>query len=173
MLTRLTPPPTEPLSLADLKIYLKIDCADDDVFLESLISTARFYLENQLHTAFGVSDYKLTLCQPPLKLKLPVSPVQSVAAVNIKDENGQYIPLDSLLYSLCEETLTFKLEQSEVEILFSAGHLTPPIPLLLALKMLAAHWYDNRGVINDTAGLSQLPMGLNALLASNKKVRLI
>jgi uncharacterized phiE125 gp8 family phage protein len=172
MLTRLTVPLTEPLTLLDLKTYLRLDCADDDAWLETLLTTARTWLEEQGHFAFSPCDYRLTFCVAPLKLTLPIAPLQAVSAVNSQDETGVYMPLDSNAYTLCENQLTFVTPQKEVEILFTAGFLTPPAPLLLALRMLAAHWYDNRALMGDTR-LKNLPYALQSLLSTQKKVRLI
>ena len=45
--TTLTPPASEPVSLAEAKTLLRIDAADEDTLLASLIVTARHTVETR------------------------------------------------------------------------------------------------------------------------------
>src|SRR5688500_5745800 len=44
-LTQVTPPAIEPMALDDAKKYLRVDTADDDVLIKTLITAAREWVE--------------------------------------------------------------------------------------------------------------------------------
>jgi uncharacterized phiE125 gp8 family phage protein len=52
-----------------------------------------------------------------------------------------------------------------------AGSDVPP-PLMQALRMLLAHWYDNRGLIAIGASIAVMPPSVNALIASHRVLSL-
>ena len=45
MLTVITPPATEPITLNEMKLHSRIDGSDDDTLIEGLITAARMQLE--------------------------------------------------------------------------------------------------------------------------------
>lgn len=51
-LSLLIPPVAEPVSLAEAKQFLRVDYADDDVLITSLITAAREFCEDWTHRAF-------------------------------------------------------------------------------------------------------------------------
>ena len=53
----------------------------------------------------------------------------------------------------------------DVEIGFGADAADVPAPLRQALRMLVAHWYDNRGLAAIGGSVAMLPAGVNALIA--------
>jgi len=55
------PPATEPVSLADLKLQLRIDGTDEDVLLETYIASARELIEEFTGLAFIAQEWRLTL----------------------------------------------------------------------------------------------------------------
>lgn len=56
-----TPPPVEPLALADAKRYLRLDIADDDTLVSGLIVAARRVCETALRQALVTQTWKLLL----------------------------------------------------------------------------------------------------------------
>lgn len=60
-LTLITPPAEEPVSLADAKLYLRIDIAEEDSLVSSLIVAARVYCENYLRQALITQTWRLDL----------------------------------------------------------------------------------------------------------------
>lgn len=83
-------PPIEPISLSEIKVYLKIDHTDEDSLLTDLIRSARIEIETltrrhfiertvaQTHDCFPSGD----------KLELKKAPVQSITSVAYVDVSG-------------------------------------------------------------------------------------
>jgi uncharacterized phage protein (predicted DNA packaging) len=47
-----------------------------------------------------------------------------------------------------------------------------PEPLKQAIRLLAAHWYEHRGLTVEAAGQAPLPLTVHTLLSPYKEVRL-
>lgn len=60
MLTLVTPPAVEPVSLAEAKAHLRLEIDDDDDLVSALISAARQKCESRLTRAFVTSGWRFT-----------------------------------------------------------------------------------------------------------------
>jgi uncharacterized phiE125 gp8 family phage protein len=107
-----TNPETEPVSLLELKRYLRIDDNSDDVFLADQLMEARRYIEEQIGLAFLTQSWRLAIDQWPAggeawwdgvremsiselyrtgviqTLTLPRWPLQSITSVTVYDEDS-------------------------------------------------------------------------------------
>ena len=107
-----TNPETEPVSLLELKRYLRIDDNSDDVVLADQLMEARRYIEEQIGLAFLTQSWRLAIDQWPAggeawwdgvremsiselyrtsviqTLTLPRWPLQSVTSVTVYDEDS-------------------------------------------------------------------------------------
>lgn len=82
-------PAEEPVSLADVKTYLRIDGTDFDALLTNLIKAAREYCEAFQNRAYITQTLELVLDEfPDMPLHLPRPPLQSVVSVKYTDVNG-------------------------------------------------------------------------------------
>lgn len=101
-LTRTAPPSFEPLTLAETKLYLRVDHADDDAAILRMIQSAREAAEEYLRRAFITQDWQLELesgLEEPVWL--PRGPVQSVVSVQRISETGTVLEtLGATLYHL-------------------------------------------------------------------------
>lgn len=61
MLTLVTPPAVEPLSLAEAKAHLRLEIDDDDDLVSALVVAARQKCESRLVRAFVTSGWRFTL----------------------------------------------------------------------------------------------------------------
>lgn len=87
----------EPISLADVKVYMRIDsdyASDDNGITMSMIA-ARERLEQYLNV--GLANRDVTVQWSGGALKLPLSPTVSVATVTDKD--GEVLPADQYTVS--------------------------------------------------------------------------
>ena len=93
--TVLTPPASEPVSLAEAKTLLRIDAADEDSLLASLIATARHTVETRTGRALITRSLALTLNRWPHKnvVRLPHPPLITVNSVEVADASGTVTPL--------------------------------------------------------------------------------
>ena len=84
----ITAPSFEPLSVADVSEYLRLDDSPTDTLLISaLITAARQHLENHLNRYIAEQTVELALTGWKDKIDLS-APLQSVTSVKYLDENG-------------------------------------------------------------------------------------
>ena len=150
-----TPPASEPLTLAEAKSHLRVDFTDDDALINALISAARQHAEMVTQRQLVTATWKLVLdafpgrsmtAQPAgVPFSLPAhaillnkSPVQAVASIKYLDMGGvqQTMPTtDYVVDTSCEparitpvfgKIWPISLPQiGAIEILFTAGYGTP------------------------------------------------
>ena len=113
MLTQITVPTTEPVSLTELKLALRIDHDALDNELEAALSAARGQAEEYTGRSFSGQAWRLTRddwwTQP---LRLPRGPVDSVDSIEYLDRDGVWQTLGSSKYTLQEDFLYRSLGQT-------------------------------------------------------------
>lgn len=139
-LTQTVPPYTEPVSLAELKEWLRIDDADQDATLLSLARGARDYVEGATGRQLVAATWRLTLDGWPgsRRLRLPRAPLVSVGAVSYVDADGATQTWSSSLYRVdltptlgtvepayTEYWPTLRGVSGAVNVTFVAGHAAP------------------------------------------------
>lgn len=88
-----TPPAGEPVTLAEAKLWLRIDddITDQDAMILGLIAAMRAYAENLTGRAFVERTLELRLdCFPARAIELPHPPLQSVSSISYQDVNGNW-----------------------------------------------------------------------------------
>lgn len=124
MLRLITPPASEPITLAEAKLHLRVDFADDDDLIGALITAAREQCEVAQRRALITSTWELTEegfpCQWPVALgpylpgrllerpwpssrlawQLPRPPLQSIASVAYVAPDGSAVTLDPSAYQV-------------------------------------------------------------------------
>ena len=88
---RMTPPASEPLSLAEVKTFLRIDGSADDSILTTLIASARIMAEELTGKSLITQSWKLAYDDAvPACVKLiylPLQAISSVVAINDAEES--------------------------------------------------------------------------------------
>lgn len=182
-LTRKTAPLSEPITLEDLKIYLKLEIDDDDNLLNALIEASTVHLESTLNMAFISQEWTWTLhCWPPY-LNIPLFSAHEIKEIRVKKADGTWdiMVLDEVVLDENEILFDFMppfpaTKHKGIEIDFEAGYGTSedvPAPLRLAVKMLAAYWYEHRALAERTGDVAILPISVKNLIAPYKRVRLV
>ena len=103
-LTLITPPTVEPVSLTDIKSYLRLDDITDpvqDAYLNVLISVAREYCEDTQHRAYITQTWEVALqgfpfySSDPMNsnirgsvIEIPKGTLQTINSITYKDTNG-------------------------------------------------------------------------------------
>ena len=97
-----SPPLVEPVSLAEAKAHLRVDHAFEDTLIGSLVTAARVHLELSLSRAFITQGWSLFLDRWPVGhvVQIPLAPVQSIASVLLRDEDGSATALPSSAWFL-------------------------------------------------------------------------
>jgi uncharacterized phiE125 gp8 family phage protein len=101
LLARTSEPAIEPVSLAEAKLYLRIDSSDEDTLIEGLIAAARLMAEEMTGRSLVTQGWGATYGEEvPAYVPLPFGPVQSITAVALIDEAGDETLMDASGYSL-------------------------------------------------------------------------
>jgi uncharacterized phiE125 gp8 family phage protein len=157
----LAAPAVEPLTLVEAKRWLRVDHADDDGLIGSLIKGARERIEARTGRAIIAQPWRIVLdCWPRSeRIPLPVLPVISVTAVRLFNAAGAASVLATTLYALERGaeppclTVTGApapgRARSGIEIDLVAGYGPSPAdcpePLRQVIRLLVVAAYEARG----------------------------
>lgn len=181
----LTPPASEPLSLTEIKAWLRIDGAEEDATLAALVTAARMTVERQSGRLLNSQAWRLIgdLWPTDGVLRLPVGPVSAVTAVRVFDSLGAATTVSPSTYRLeaARGRLIFTQSptqpgrlQSGVEVDLTCGYgaaaTDAPEPLRHAIRLLAARWFERRG--DEPADGRALPGDVKLLIAPFRAPRL-
>jgi uncharacterized phiE125 gp8 family phage protein len=181
----IAPPTAEPITLAEMKAHLRVAHGDDDAAIAAFARAARRAVEARGALALLTQGWRLTLDRlPESAFSLPRAPVVSIDALAIVSRGGSAEVVDPDLYDVelgphariivrGALPLTFR-RIAGARIDFTAGWTVSdsvPEELKLAIKMLAAHFYENReGAAAER--IFAVPQAVDALIAPYRQVRL-
>ena len=177
----LVPPSAEPWSVAEAKDFLRVEHDDDDAVIGALIAAARGHVEALTRRALLLQRWRFVLDAWPARgrLNLRTGPLRSVIAARVFDAAGNADSIDvetfvvdaaaDIVASPCWALpLPGRLAagiELDVELGYGAAASDVPDALRHAIRMLVAHWYENRGLAALGASAAMLPGGLGALIA--------
>ncbi|MEQ9144361.1 MAG: head-tail connector protein [Parvibaculaceae bacterium] len=182
-LTLMTGPASEPVDLADMKLHLRVDTADEDALISGLIAAARLTVEAHASLALLTQSWRWTLDRwPGGALDLPLGPVVSVDQASVdgtllSPDAYQLVPGGQARLLRADSTAwpAPSAAAGGIVIEFTAGFgldgVAVPRDLRHAIMMLVAHWFENR---EPAAGFDEerLPRAVRALLAPYWRHRL-
>lgn len=182
---QLSQPSIEPVSLDEMKTYLKLDHDHDDLMLSAFLIAARVHLENATNRHFITQTWRLELTIPcGTSIELPLQPVQRVLAAAMQSAQGDLLALDLAGFRLHtnQSPATLKLLEPscwrpgsklliDLETGFGPQKEDVPAPIRQAIKILAAEWYEKR-LVADPASLPQISTTLMTLLSPYRVLRL-
>ena len=179
-LTVITPPATEPVSLAEAKMHCRVDHNVEDALLASLIQAARGLVEETTGRALITRTLEWRVDQWSTLLYLPYPPTISVVQISYTDADGATATLPTTAYSLRNSVIPayIRLDAAQrpavelardgaIAIRYQAGYGAAenvPMAFRQAILLLVGHWHLNREAIGN-ANQSELPMAVSALLA--------
>lgn len=178
-----TPPALEPVTLAEFKAHARIDAAADDTLATGLITAARQWVEHYTHRALITQTWRLWLDTPPDAnfIRLPHCPVLAVNSVQYFDDadTATVWSIGNYFADLISQPARVVLRNGAVwplpirstnglMIEYSTGYggtaAAVPEALKLAIKQIAAHWYEHRGEASES-GTDLIPLTALAILA--------
>ena len=184
----LTQPASEPLSVADAKSYLRVEHEDDDAIIAALITSARHHVEALTRTGLITQTWRLVRDGWPVegRIRPKLGPLRSLIAARIYNESGVATPLDldrfvidgaagviaAPGWSLPSPGRAAGGIELDVEIGYGDAPADVPQVLLQAIRMLVAHWYDNRGLVSIGQSVAMMPPSVNAMIASHRVLSL-
>lgn len=184
-----TAPAAEPISLAEAKLHLRVDIADDDELITAQIKAAREYVEQLANRSLITQTWEYTLEAFPdgNQIVLPRPPLVSVTSVVYTDYTGTAATFSSLYYTVDTYAepgqIVLKYGQlwpavalatvNGVCIRYTAGYgatgASVPQRLRQAILLLLGHWYENREAVQFGNLMPQeLPFAVQALLWSDR-----
>jgi uncharacterized phiE125 gp8 family phage protein len=188
---RLVTPPTvddEPVSLAAMKDYLRVDTTDQDQEILGLIRAAREQAE--LHQGRELARKTLDAFFPgwPLGDFDLADPLVSVTSIYYRTADGEEVVVATDQYVVDTTSEPGRVRPARgatwpsaelgpglpVRIRCIVGYEPDGVPagIVAGIKMLVAQWYDNRDQAPQPgAGAIRLPFGIEALFDSGRLVR--
>lgn len=180
-------PAGEPVSLAELKAFLRIDSEAEDALLTALIPAARLTVEAAAGLILMRQTWRLVRDAWPGErvLRLPLKPVLALEAVRIVDAAGDAASLDiagftldaisdppRLLRPADVAAPGAELNGIEIDLALGFGNSADDVPAALrqAVLRLAAHWFEHRG--EEPGAAPPLPGDVVALTAPYRRARL-
>ncbi len=168
-LERITVPATEPVTLAEAKLYLRVDSNDEDNLISNLIVAARMSAEKFLKSSLITQSWKLVYNDyVEDAVALPMPPIASIISVVVvnRDTSTQTISANNYYLNAAKNTLLFDNQVSgfTIEISYNAGYGTAsqvPTPIKYGILAHIAAMFDERGLI----GQANLPPQASALYA--------
>ncbi len=181
-------PAIEPVSLAEAKLYLKVDGADEDDLIRTLIVAARLLIEAASRRLFITQGWRIVLDRWPVngELRLPLAPVTAISAVRVLDAAGSATTaaVSALDLSAHADPPSLFVQgvvpqpgraRAGIEIDLLAGYGatagTVPQPFRQAILMMVGRWFENRGDV-ASQGDARLPADVLALIAPFRRARL-
>lgn len=176
----LTGPAVEPLSLAEAKAFLRVEHADDDDLIAALAVGSRIHVETQTRRALITQRWRLSFDGWPEDGRIAIrpGPLQDIAAARVLDFDGDAHAVDLLSFvpDRGASALAFapwampqpgRLAagiELDVTVGYGDAGSDVPEPLRQAVRLLAAHWYENRGLA-AIGTVTVLPSTVAALIA--------
>jgi uncharacterized phiE125 gp8 family phage protein len=177
----------EPLTLAELKLHLRVDDDDENTLITSLQTAARTYVEARTNHILCTRAFYLEASAFPTQggpIVFPIGPVTAVSALQYVDSaTNTAITMSSSGYRLQSNLLPSRLrlalgtiEWPEAAVIDDAVRVTAtvgyanqaavPEQAKHAIRLLAGHWFENReGVVNGTIS-TDVKIAVEALLRS-------
>jgi uncharacterized phiE125 gp8 family phage protein len=181
-------PAVEPISVAELKDHLRLDSANEDASLASLITTARLQIEAALSLALITQHWTWTFDHWPARasVELPISPVQSILNFTVVRNDGvMTVPPSATILDgngIAARLITKQgwptpsVDTQGIAITFAAGFgataADVPAPLRHAVLLLAAHWYGHRETAGTCSAITPSAAAVDHLLAPYRRPRL-
>jgi uncharacterized phiE125 gp8 family phage protein len=188
-------PTFEPLDVPTLKEWLRIETADEDALLLTLIGAARSYVEEYLWRQLCLATFELALDAWPVAaatvrtplgacLRLPRPPCVAVTQVQYYDTDGALQTLAATNYHVDTRSEPARLVLAEhatwptlqgarpggIVITYTAGWTTPgaiPLGIRQAIAMLCGDLHEHREAQLD------VPVGVSAIQANPTVTRLL
>lgn len=181
-------PSSEPVTLTEAKLHLRVDTTADDTLIAGLITAARITAENISWRALVTQTWELILDAFPWKrlIVLPRPPLQKVVSITYKIAAGTEQTFAAANYVVDTDSDPGRLALAStaswpgdelyplgaVKVQFDAGYGdADDVPQIYkqAILLLVGHYYENREQVVASGAVPQsLPMGVEYLLMQDR-----
>lgn len=164
LLERVSAPASEPVTVSEAKLYLRLDTNAEDALLAEQIAAARMTAEQWMRRSLITQSWKLGYDHGiPACVGLPMGPVSAVVSVVCVQQGGATTALaaESFWLNAARDAvhLAAPVFAFRVEITYVAGFgaaAAVPMPIKQGILAHVAHLYDNRGDLALPEAAAQL-----------------
>ncbi len=189
VMTRITAPTVEPVTLAEAKAHLRVTDIAEDSLISGLIKAAREEVEAATGLALISQNWRLYLdCWPPSGIvRLRQHPVQSVDLVTVYNAAGTPESMVPSVANLDRATRPARFAMPDavkapgrvtngIEIDFRAGFgdtgVDVPDGLKRAMLLLVGHWFEHRGAQGSEGQAASWPEGFDRIIERHRHMEL-
>lgn len=188
LITTITEPTSEPITLVEAKNWLRVDASDEDAVITGLIRAARIFVEQHTRSAIARKSVRFILdAWPPPRngvctLGLSLAPVDQIIAIRVVDSAGFAQTAPAASYTLAPPAeaplLCWRVSPPQpgvaergVEIDAMAGYAGDiPPEIRQAILVALACLYERRG--DGRPDEIALNARLREILAGRRRMRL-
>ena len=175
-----TAPATEPLTLNEVKLFLRVDATTVDDLITSLITAARGLVEGHTWMPLISQTWAMQFDKDELNLlvwninKAPLISVSSITYYD-SDNNIQTLAASSYEVDIYGSPARFRIKtmpsvydrMNALQLNFVCGYANAaavPQPIKQALYMIIGHLYENRQDVITGTQVNEIPMASEYLL---------
>ena len=185
----LTGPAVEPVTLAEAKAYLRVEHDDDDDVIAALIAGARVHVEAQTRRALITQSWRLVRdawprrrphrracrrrCARSRRARLSARRLDAGdrrRSVRRRHGGGARGAVVRVRVRCRRRAASSPASSSTSTVGYGDAAADVPEPLRQAIRILVAHWYENRGLIAIGADVAVLPADASAALIAPYRV---
>lgn len=187
-LTIFTDPAKEPISVNEAKRQCRVDIADDDVWFTAAIQAARETAETLSGWKLITQTWKYIFNAWPAadRLEIPYPPLQSVASITYKDQDGNASTFSADDYIVDADSMPGRIVLATgaswpggtlypvgaITLQFTCGYgddeSDVPRQLRQGVLLLIGHWYENREDTVSVGTIQRIPLGAMDLFSFNR-----
>jgi len=184
-LQQITPPAKLPVELSEMKNHLRVTHDLDDSDIRQLIEAARDWVEKPSQLSLITTEWRLTLDSwPAYPMDLPRSPLQTLDSIKYYDTTNTLQTLASTVYYTASRfglpaiiglnsgqawpATYYRLDAIQINFTVGFGDDAADVAPLakMAIKLLAAHWYENREAIVSGTISKEIELSVHSLMRS-------
>lgn len=177
-----TPPDSDPVSLAEAKIFSRVDHDDEDAIIGTMIAAAVSCAEATTGTRLVAQQVRIAADRWSDLLQLPIGPVRSVVSVVYDDSNGVEQTLALEDYELFGGGLSQGIrpvfggnfpsdrrnDAGSIRVTLSVGYDSLPEGLKAALLLMVGDLYENRETVATGMNSTMIPMSMQVSTLLNQ-----
>jgi uncharacterized phiE125 gp8 family phage protein len=177
-----TPTLDNVISIAELKSYARVDASDDDALITSLRDAAINYIESHCDIRIGAVE-ALGYIDTFYPVRFPVGPVSAITRVDYINSSNVLTELPATSYyqefvngqgriNWVNSPSLYSYSYNRIKITFSVGYAEASVPeaILHAIRLLVAHFYENRMTVAIGRQANDVPMTVSSLLSQYRKL---
>ena len=165
------------VSTNDLKTFLRVDHSDEDTLIEALRSAAIEYVQNYCNVQLGDVTAIMYLDEFRGTWEIPIGPVRSITSIEYNNTPSTTLTLSTSQYYTDLKRKPARITtispptvhpdtSNGVQVTMELGYQIANIPdgLIHAIKLLVAHFYENRNIVVVGTITSEVPNLIHSLL---------